>query len=326
MTGKRYLLVVCALAALLTLALGPATQADDSALVPGQPKPTRTPGAVVPRPIMLWQGLVVSRPSDGKIGTWSIGERSVNVVERTRFNEGRGPAEVGARVAVIARRVPATTPSAPELEAILIFVLEPAPNEPIIFRGRVSELGVDYLIVNQVRIHRDRSTRITGELMEGAIVKVEAVRLSTGGLHARSIEVLPDPNQNIVEFEGLIESIGHPEWVIGGRTVTVDRGTRIVGRPELGLKANVRALELADGRLVAVLIDVQNGPETVEWTGIIQHLPAETGAVPTYLGRWMVAGRVVMVDAQTEIVGRPRIGLPAHVVAIAYPQRQPVAK
>ena len=326
MRGKRYLLVMCALAALLTLALGPATQADDSALAPGQPKPTRMPGAVVPRPIVLWQGLVVSRPSDGKIGTWVIGERSVNVVESTRFNEGRGPAEVGARVEVIALRVPVTTPSALNLEAVLIYVLVPAPTEPIIISGRVTVLGTDYLIVNQLRIHFDNTTQITGELIEGAVVKVEAVRLSTGGLHAQSIEVIPDPNQRIVEFEGLIESIGHPEWVIGGRTVTVDRRTRIIGRAGLGLKAKVRALELADGRLVALLIDIQNEPETVEWTGIIQHLPAETTDVPTYLGRWVVAGRVVMVNAQTEIVGTPSIGLRAHVVAIAYPQRQPVAK
>ena len=88
----------------------------------------------------------------------------------------------------------------------------------------------------------------------------------------------------------------------------------------------MRALELADGRLVALLIDVQNEPEPVEWTGIIQHLPAEAGAVPTYLGRWVVAGRVVTVNAQTEIVGTPRVGLAAHVLAIAYPERDLVAK
>ncbi len=328
MRGKKWLLLLCVLAALLTLVSSPATQADDSTLPPEELRPTRTPGAVTPRLVVRWQGLVVSRPSDGKIGTWVIGERSVNVVESTRFNEGRGPAEVGARVEVIAVRAPvtATAASALDLEAVLIYVLVPAPAEPIIIRGRVTELGTDYLIVNQLRIHFDRSTQITGELLVGAVVKVEAVRLNTGGLHAQSIEVIPDPNQRIVEFEGLIESIGHPEWVIGGRTVTVDRRTRIVGRPELGLKAQVRALELADGRLVALLIDVQNDPETVEWTGVIQYLPAETGAVPTYLGRWVVAGRIVTVNAQTEIVGTPRVGLSAHVLAITYPQRDLVAK
>jgi len=249
----------------------------------------------------------------------------VNVVESTRFNETRGPAVVGARVEVVALRIATTEASTPVLEAVLIVVLTPAPSEPIIIRGRVTELGNDYLIVNRQRIHYDDMTQITGELALGVVVKVEAERLSTGELHAKSIKVVADPDPPLVEFEGLIESIGHPEWVIGGRTVTVDRRTRIIGRAEVGLTAKVRALDLDDGRLVALLIDIQNEPEPVEWTGVIQHLPAEAGAVPTYLGRWVVGARTVMVNVETEIVGTPHVGLRAHVVAVADGHRQLVA-
>jgi len=324
MRGKKWFLVICMLSALLGLTLAPVIQADDGSLAV-ELRPTGTPGAIRPQPIVRWQGLVVSRPSDTKIGTWVVGQRSVDVVESTRFIETRGAAEVGAKVEVLALRLATTSNSTSELEAILIVVLAPAPQQPIVIRGRVTELGADYLIVNRQRIHFDSTTEITGELVLGAVVKVEAVRMSAGGLHAQSIEVLPDPSPPIVEFEGLIESIGHPEWVIGGRTVTVDRRTRIVGRAEVGLTAKVRALQLPDGRLVALLIEVQNEPEPVEWTGVILHLPAETTVVPTYLRRWVVGGRPVMVNAQTEIVGTPRIGLRAHVIAVADGQRQLVA-
>jgi hypothetical protein len=72
---------------------------------------------------------------------------------------------------------------------------------------------------------------------------------------------------------------------------------------------------------------MQNEPEKVEWRGVIEQLPPNiTIYPPTYIGRWVVGGRLVWVTRETDIVGTPRIGLWAHVVAHQYPQGPLVAK
>lgn len=279
-----------------------------------------------------FNGVVARRPADDTVGAWVVGGRSVQVTENTVFDETRGPAVVGAEVWVIAQRVAITevedsrlVPRAPaaRLEAILIRVLKPADvSGRVAIRGWVMDLQPTSLVVNGLKILYDRSTHISGELRVGALVKVVAVQ-TAAGLKALSIEVLP-PSRRVIYFQGTIQTISHSLWVVGGRRVGIGPYTVIVGRPAIGLQARVWALTTVSSRpavlpnreVLAILIQVVEEPVIVEWTGRIDRLPANiTIWPPVYTGQWVVGGRPVWVNSETEIVGTPRIGLQAHVVA-----------
>jgi hypothetical protein len=275
---------------------------------------------VRPERLLRFRGVIERRPQD-PVGMWAISGRQIEVVEDTRIDETHGPAEVGAHVLVLAWRPATTDASSAVLRARLIQVLKTPDEKPVTIRGKVTALETTYVEVDETRILYDRSTEIVGHLEVGAYVKVRAVRTDEG-LKALTIHVLPS-DDTIVEFEGLIERIGHPDWVIGGRRVTVARQTEIIGRPEVGLWAKVRAEQSPSGKLLALRIVVENAePVEVEWTGIIERLPPSVAVRPPHChGQWIVGGRAVMITSLTRVEGTPRIGLTAHVVAVQYPGR-----
>jgi len=315
MDKKWRLVILTMLLSGLLLALG-----NGVALAEPEALPPAASGRV---PLVKFTGVVVDRPEDTKVGVWVIDGRQVQVTDSTVLDETQGQAVVGALVQVIAKRLPVTDPEAVALGAIWIRVLPAADvTRPITIRGWVTELESDYLVVNRLKIWYDDSTEISGELALGVLVNVVAVRTSEG-LKALKIEVI-GWSVRIVEFEGVIEYIGQPAWIIGGQRVKVTRQTTIIGQPQVGLTAKVRAIRQPDGILLALRIEVQNGPEFVEWTGLIERLPPGVGVrASNYLGRWVVGGREVWVTRETEIVGTPRIGLQAHVQAV-YSPRQPL--
>jgi len=311
--GRNRIAIVLLVVLSLLLSMGAQVALADEGQAP--------PAEARPQPVVKFSGVVASRPEDTQVGLWVIGKQNVQVVEGTILDETNGPAEVGARVTVVAKRAVATSASAARLEAILIRVLNPPPPRPVVITGEVTELETTYLVVNEQKILYDMSTQIIGRLEVDARAKVKAVP-TAAGLKALTIEVLP-ANDRIVEFEGVIESIERPTWVIGGRRVTLTARTVIIGRPDVGQTARVRAFVRANDELVALTIHVLNDePRQVEWTGVIEYLPPNIAIYPpVYHGRWVVGGRSVLVNRETEIEGTPRIGLTAHVVALEYPNR-----
>jgi len=274
------------------------------------------------------EGTVESRPEDTPIGTWVVAEQTVRVLESTRIDETHGPAVVGASVVVLAKPLDATRAAVAAYQAVAIHVLPSTDvvSRIVVIRGRVTELETTYLVVNDLKVLYDRLTQIDGHLVLGAFVQIRAERV-VWEFRALTIRVLPT-NDQIVEFEGVIERIGHWEWVIAGRRVQVTRETTIIGRPEVGLTAKVRARLEPSGELTALLVAVTNEwPVVVEWSGPIERLPPQASTQPDFWeGLWIVGGRRVLVIGNTEIEGRPRVGLQAHVVALSYPWRLLVAK
>jgi hypothetical protein len=76
-----------------------------------------------------------------------------------------------------------------------------------------------------------------------------------------------------VEFSGTVESIGSV-WRIGGRTVEIDGSTEIRDTMNVGDSAKVRAVRLADGRLIARRIerlDSHDGNQNGNGSGVDDH-------------------------------------------------------
>jgi hypothetical protein len=260
------------------------------------------------RQVVHFQGLVQSRPTDTKVGTWVISGQSVQVVQGTQILQIRGRAEVGAKVDVTARQL-----DNGQLEAKVIMVMQPAVALTVI-RGQLTEFGTDYLVVNGLRIQYNSETRIVGTLAVGATVRVQALVTAAQYL-AKVIEVLPAPQREVIRFAGAIESFSATQWTVGGRQVSIDAQTRILGTPAVGQQAKVLALVREDESLLALVIQVVPAPETVEWTGVIRRMPSSR------TGPWLIGDRLVFVDANTEIVGTPAVGSTAHVHAVRTGQR-----
>jgi hypothetical protein len=264
------------------------------------------------RQVVHFAGLIQSRPTDTKVGTWVISGQSVQVVQGTQILQIRGRAEVGAKVDVMARQL-----DNGQLEAKMIAVLQPAVAVTVI-RGTLTEFGTDYVVVNGLRIQYNRETRIVGTLAVGAMVRVEALVTAAQYL-AKVIEVLPSTHREVIRFAGAIESFSDTQWTVGGRQLAIDSQTRIIGTPAVGLQAKVLALVRDDTSLLALLIEVVPAPPTVEWTGAIRRMP------PSNTAPWLIGDRLVFVDANTEIVGTPAVGATAHVHAVRSGARPLVA-
>jgi hypothetical protein len=277
------------------------------------------------RPRMVqFQGVIESRPTDTKVGTWVIAGRNVQVNERTIINEAAGPAEVGAQVMVLAQ-----VQADESLVAVMIRVLQQRPPATITIKGLVTDLGEDYLVVNGLRIAITAQTVIHGELSLGAAVVVRAKVLpgATPGaavqLEAVIINVVENgwPHRRVMEFTGVVQSIEPADanqqlWTIGERQVLVTEHTLLIGEPKVGDTVLVRAVELPDGRLIAVQIKNLSGlepPQPIIIEGRIQRLP------PRIFGTWQVADKYVEVTPWTQIEGRPAVGKFAHVEAVLSP-------
>jgi hypothetical protein len=105
-----------------------------------------------------------------------------------------------------------------------------------------------------------RMVIVTGETVlendpgVGDWAEVDARRYANGELRARRISAVPEREVN---FVGVIEALSGGSWQIDGRTVWITGETQIFGEPAVGAIAEVAALELPDGRVIAKMINVK---------------------------------------------------------------------
>ena len=135
---------------------------------------------------------------------------------------------------------------------------------------------------------------------------------------------VPPPQDVYVRFEGRIDEVSKGRWTVSGRRVEIGTSTRINQEQvsaEVGGWAIVEAVKKPDGRLVAREIIVVRGaeqpPEPTEFSGMVESIGS---------GEWTIAGRRVIIVAETSIEGDPAIGALAHVKADRYSDDRLVAK
>jgi hypothetical protein len=112
----------------------------------------------------------------------------------------------------------------------------------------------------------------------GDLVSVKALRQSNGELWAKSITPIRGTE---VQIDGTIEGFGGDSITVDGQTMTITSETQINGTPEVGRRAQVRALQMPDGSLIAlVIVVIEPTPtDTPEPTASPTVAPTDTATV-----------------------------------------------
>ena len=209
-------------------------------------------------------GTVSSLPSNGFIGDWTVGGRTVHVTASTRVNEEDGHITVGATVKVEGRSRSDNSVDATEVE------LRQAGSGGNGGNGGGDDNGGDNHGGNGGG--DDNGGNNNGSQFKGTIESFPA---------------------------GLVG-----DWQIGGRTIHVSASTRIEtndGPVAVGAFVEVEGSMRADGSMDATKIEVKSNPAggdgRDELKGTINSLPNTAG----FVGDWNVAGRTIHVSTATAI-------------------------
>ncbi|OQB28075.1 MAG: hypothetical protein BWY10_00743 [Chloroflexi bacterium ADurb.Bin180] len=207
---------------------------------------------------------VALRPDAGELGStvefrcvidelepkyWIVCNRIILVTERTVV-EGRP--EVGYLATVKAVRL-----SRDSLLARSIKVSYPDAYAEVEFEGPIQGLGAESWTVNDITVLISPVTEIRGTPQVGQTSQVKGVLQPSGAVLALVIVVKGAGSGSQVDLEGLVESIASDQWVVGGVTVAIGPQTFIDesrAPAEVGAKAQVRALRLQSGSLLALRI------------------------------------------------------------------------
>ena len=162
------------------------------------------------------------------------------------------------------------------------------PSVEIRIKGIIRGIDGDTWLVAETRFIVDADTEFEGDTpVKGAIASVLLVRGEGDLPLAVEIDVdAPDrrdanrttptgsstPGISRTTLSGLIEEIEGEKWTVGGHEFTVNRQTEIIGEPEVGARAGVVVVKIADGDLIALQISVER---------ITPRFPAPREARPT---------------------------------------------
>jgi hypothetical protein len=221
----------------------------------------------------------------------------------------RAPIQPASATATPSRTPTVTVTGTPSPTPTVTSTPVPPRQVKIRFTGRIEEMGADRWTIDGRVVKVDASTNIDESQASaaiGAMARVVAVRDEDGGLVAVTIAIEPTPQtpEEPFEFRGLIESFDSNLWMVGGYSLTITPDTVVEGSPRRGLLAQVKAVRLGDGSLVAVQIVVVPPTEEVQFEGVIQSLAA---------GEWVVEGVIVRLDTETVVEGKPEVGGTAEV-------------
>ena len=158
------------------------------------------------------------------------------------------------------------------------------------------------------------------DLKVGDLVLV-AAKAEAGSLVATRVMKLAPSVDPTVRLHGVVESIGTESWTITAKdgtkaVVKVSSETKIVGEPKAGDEVDVLARRQSDGSLLALLIAKYVVPPTVpteRYQGVVKSISTTSCTIGPKAGDG--PDRLFAVNAQTKIVGDPKIGDEVGVLA-----------
>jgi hypothetical protein len=137
-----------------------------------------------------------------------------------------------------------------------------ASPEPLEFTDVLKATDGEWWTIGSFRVKITGDTKFVGDPKIGDLVSVKAQRRAGGEIWALRISAIRVVE---VQFQGQIEAVnadslvidGHADsLVIDGHVVFLDGQTKIIGQPVVGRDAQVSAVQMPDGRLIARVIVV----------------------------------------------------------------------
>lgn len=196
------------------------------------------------------------------------------------------------------------------------------PKSPLSLSGEVTRVSDDrrQLEVHGVDVELDDHTAFSGRsggaisrsartLRTGLLVRVDltpgASSLKASAVHIEDSARTPDEEH---EAKGTVTAISDAAWTIDGTGFTITADTLFEGDPQVGDFVEVKFHLDGDGNPVADRIEKEDAQdEDVEFVGIVEAIGEAS---------WTISGRVVSVDASTEIDAGIAVGDTVEVRAV----------
>jgi hypothetical protein len=130
-----------------------------------------------------------------------------------------------------------------------------ASNHPqeVTFAGNLSQMQSTEWVVGGVRVIVSPEVSGSSTIQPGDYVEVQGVLQPDGSVLASQIQ------ERQVDISGKLEAIGPNNWIVSGITFAVHPETQILGAPTVGSTIHIHAFWLADGSLIAQLVEVTGG-------------------------------------------------------------------
>jgi len=186
--------------------------------------------------------------------------------------------------------------------------------------GTLTLLGRTIHVTADTSFGGSRGARGLSDILPNQIVQVQANAVG-GSLVATSVLVFFQSPPPSIYIHGTAKSIGTDSWVItDGRgkdvTVVVNAQTKIIGDPKVGDSVDVLISVDSAGANVALSIMKSNPPSTeMHITGMVSSISATLWTISSGPPGSMAPVFLVQVNAQTKIVGDPKVGDRVEVVA-----------
>ncbi len=188
--------------------------------------------------------------------------------------------------------------------------------------GTLQLLGVTIHANADTSFGGSHNVRGLADIVPNDVVQVQANAVGSS-LVASSILVFAPMPQLPTLIHGTVKSIGTDSWVIAaasGRdiTVSVNAQTKIIGSPKVGDSVDVLANVDSANNYIAISIMLSPAPPTqMHLSGIVKSIGATTWVIGPAAG--LGPDFLVQVNAQTKIVGDPKVG--DRVDAVVQPGR-----
>lgn len=260
-------------------------------------------------------GTITMLPAEGLVGDWQVGGKTIRVSATTRIEQEDGSVAVGALVKIEGALQGDGSIIAREIEVEQGSVAGGTLSK---FYGVIAKLPDSGLIgdwtVGQVIIHVTAVTKIeqrAGAPAVGIYVEVEGVRQGDGTMNAVKIETKlrsgDTGSTSGIKFKGAIEVLPASsgligDWQVAGKKVVVTATTILQqndGPFAVGAIVEVEGRLNQDMSINAFKIETEDGSNNsgeIEFKGTIESLPS----TPDRTGEWVVSGRKVIVNVNTE--------------------------
>lgn len=283
---------------------------------PTPPSPTPSPTATATRQLATATITPTVAPAAAGAAPASPLEIGAEPVDRPSPTATHSP--TATATATRTRLPTATQTLTPVPSATPTYSTPSRPARKFVIEGWVERIEGSRWTVNGTTFNTDGNTEFIGSPTLGWRVSAQLRAESNGSYYALRIVALapPEATPEPFEFTDYVREIAGEWWTIGNFRVRTMPDTVYEDDPIVGDMVEVKALRVTGGEIQALRITAIRGIE-VQFEGRIDAIRSDS---------WIISGDVVFIDAGTQIIGEPAVGLTAEVTARQMPDRRVIAR